>query len=360
MKTNKIFFIKIAEHLQNISSIVGQSIYAYKHPGPVNIAYLSKTIVDKVITTTMVSQINKMYSINSGLKDIIINYAKECNEKTTKIKYYSTIGILYEMSNGDIIIDLGNESLSRCSNENISPKVIAHYLKKFNNSIYIYKIPSNGDTYDNDILIEEDILYEPKTNKLIKKISKKMEKYRSSNVGCRSTLFYGEPGSGKSTLIKSICSSLDLRSLRIPANIIKSIPSKIFEKITKNTSIDTIIIEDIDKIIFTIEMLEFIDSIKNNLDFILFSANNKDNINKAFMRMGRIDEIIEINGTDFETAMDILEDENLANQMKNLPVVCMLELSKRIKALGKEVGVKEFMKENDRIKKFISANNDNE
>lgn len=355
MKIDKIKFLRVAGKVLSVGSFAGRAVYAYKYKDPIHIAQLSTEVISLLTSKTLNQEIESMKFVDYSFTELVKDYALN-SKHSEEITCFGIKSTLHQFDNF-VIIDMKRDwGGMKTDCENLYELMFDHYIEKYNGQVYLTnsatKKTSGGGLGAGKIYLDKDSLYKVKSNKLINETVKRLKLYKDKKVN-RSILFYGEPGSGKSTLIKSICSHLNINSFRIPANMINIVPGKIYRYISKNKNINALIIEDIDKVSLSVSMLETIDSIRDDLEFIFFSANNKENINKAFARMERIDEIIEINGTDIETGIEILGDEELAKKMEKYPVVCLVELAKRIKVLGKEEGYNDFMKDSERLKTFL-------
>jgi len=353
MNIKKLLFLNLLEKLIPIGTFIGKCIYAYKYKDPIQITSLSMDLVNLIgANTSRTSIIQSTNVLDSNYDMLIREYAENNCKKHMRFKANGINSKVY-IFDEYFIIDMGTEWLMRADNDNLVYRdTLNHIIDKHGGNLQITTFKDANHGYGK-LNIEKDDLYESKVTKRTLEIVEKLNKYYSARVP-RSILFYGAPGSGKSTLIKSICSEMNLNTFRVSAQHMSTIKTKFYKLISDHAGVNALIIEDIDKITFSVNMLEIIDAIKNNLDFIFFSANDKGNINEAFMRMERVDEIIEINGTDIETGTAILGNEEIATKMQNFPIVCLLELSKRMKVLGEKEGYEEFIKDSDRIQVFLN------
>lgn len=109
----------------------------------------------------------------------------------------------------------------------------------------------------------------------------------------RSILFQGKPGMGKSVLCSECARLLDLRTLIIDNKTLTQITMSSWRELLKLYQPQLIIVDDIDRVASLESKLSlFEEENTQNVDFILFTSNNVDNIPLAFRRPGRIDRII--------------------------------------------------------------------
>lgn len=123
-------------------------------------------------------------------------------------------------------------------------------------------------------------------------------------------LLYGPPGTGKTTLISHLYNEHNCKILKIDATTITNLTNDSFYFITDLLMPDFIIIDDYDrlaesniaKLLFFFEKLK---SPKHNITTII-TANDPSKLDRATLRSGRIDEVIEIGLPDEEERSDLV------------------------------------------------------
>lgn len=174
----------------------------------------------------------------------------------------------------------------------------------------------------------------------------------------RSILFYGPPGSGKSNLVKNICSQLRLRTIRI--NNISQLSTDTVSEIIRIFNPDAIILEDIDNIPSQ-DVSQMLDKIENfNKHKLLFATANKlSRLDNATMRPERFDKVERIFKLEQEITSELVcGDEEIYNIVKDWPAVSITELMKRVKVKGKVNALANMQDLVDRVRQINSTNYD--
>lgn len=193
--------------------------------------------------------------------------------------------------------------------------------------------------FDNEDDIE--LFYNEKTLKEIKNISKKIKK---SNCGL--SIFYGERGTGKTSISKYLASKIDRMSIYIPINMIEqSINNPEFRGFVKKFDKCFLIIDDCEYVYNSLfgKMNLFSSNVLQLIDGFL-----SDNLNLQILLIFNIDDIDDIdeNLLECNNLIDIINFEHL-NPLK------ATELSKNI---GNNKKYKESILLNDVIKQKSKNN----
>lgn len=146
---------------------------------------------------------------------------------------------------------------------------------------------------------------------LLTSIQEKEKKYAIDKES-RTYLLVGEPGTGKSTWAEKLCSKQQ-RLLRLTSDVCNKMSLEDLIFLFDSLDPDYVIIDDIDRITslsysvsFLLSFLETIKKSHPNISLLL-TANYPKKIDKALLRPGRIDEIIEFPVQDEEDRRTILK-----------------------------------------------------
>lgn len=152
----------------------------------------------------------------------------------------------------------------------------------------------------------------------------------------RSYIFYGPPGSGKSTITVDLIKKMNLRTFTIKS--IGSFNIETMKSIFDVFQFDAVIIDDMDhQTNIGAQALEALEYLKTKVKIVIATANILDGLNPALIRPGRIDEIIHVSNLSEEVVRKILgSHQDIFDQVKKLPVAYINEILYRIRLNGKE------------------------
>jgi len=151
----------------------------------------------------------------------------------------------------------------------------------------------------------------------------------------RSILLFGEPGTGKSFMIRHIASQAGGRSLRVRARDMSD--SNMLGEIIDLLRPDAILIDDLDRALNPSEILEEFDEMKVREGLILATANELEWMDAATVR--RFNTLEEIKSLDEEILDKLLQniDEEARKELEKLPITYIDEYSKICKVMGRDV-----------------------
>lgn len=152
----------------------------------------------------------------------------------------------------------------------------------------------------------------------------------------RSMLFIGSPGTGKSTLVKTIVSKLNLRSLRIRIDELENFDTDTMNDVVETFHPDVIIIDDFDRMVMQSRMLQVMEQLKKTVKLVLLTVNNKNHLEDAILRPGRIDEFVYVENLSEQAVKTILgkEHEHVFEHVKLWPVAFINEYINRCKFMS--------------------------
>lgn len=167
-------------------------------------------------------------------------------------------------------------------------------------------------------------------------IVKYIEDYQEKGYS-RSILFYGPPGSGKSNLIKGICSGLGQRTITF--GNLQDIGVNLVSELIALTDPNCVILEDLDhmKTDDLNYLLKNLEEFNKKKVVLLATANKIDSLDLAVIRPERFDLTMSVASLDEEVLLNILkENSDLLEMVRYWPVVFINEALKRIEVQGKE------------------------
>jgi len=198
---------------------------------------------------------------------------------------------------------------------------------------------NEGDSLFIDAEIPKQIL----SSKTSEEILDRSKKFIDKNIN-RSIVLLGEPGTGKSTMMRYIAESIGGFSLRIAAADLKSLsPSKILGAV-RLLAPKCLLIDDFDRIQGHDTLLSELEELNETVKLFMVSVNDIENIPQAVLRPGRFDELHTIKGIDREIVDRLIGDgvaEDIKRALVTMPIAYVVEFSKRRDVLGPEGAVDE-------------------
>ncbi len=190
----------------------------------------------------------------------------------------------------------------------------------------------------------------------------------------RSLFLLGEPGVGKSSMLRYIAQRKGGFRLRFRLGRLQDVPPAALSKIVIMLRPDVLIIDDLDRYVMGHEgyydnkdreenatpeasaMLEPLEVFNRYVPLVMVSANFSKTITAALLRPGRFDEILTVDELDPELYRKMLPDapEKIVSQLARTktPVAYVVELKKRVEVLGHEgaaTEMRELLERTDRI-----------
>ena len=305
-------------------------------------------ICDFINESSILSSYNdlvKIDSVTTSLVELMIDHFDKTFIKTAQnYNYYEA-----KMGNSIILIAVNSyysetQSVYCNKNEvlNVKKEISKLFWKTYSNNIIMGYTKEQRKYEDGETLfVKPDTLdfdensCSDEFNEIFSYINKFFIKDKH-----RAIVFYGNPGVGKSTIIKQIAAKLKTRTIRISlSSFIDFDINSIFD-LMNSLNPDCLIIDDFDRVEMSANMLPIFENLHKQIKLIMISVNklNYFDKNKGLIRPERFDKLVKINNLNDEIIEKILGEKNdiLIAKVKMWPAAFIKELKENIDILGKE------------------------
>lgn len=189
------------------------------------------------------------------------------------------------------------------------------------------------------IVFEIDDAFNPLPSKMATEHSAYLRRCLDAGVR-RSILLFGPPGTGKSTMARTLVKNLGLKSVRIRVEDIEQLNQTHLSETINMFEPDAIILDDFDRARAQASLLETLEFFRRHVKLVIASANNKHDLDEAILRPGRFDELILVNEMDEAIVKNILgEYVDGFEDVKSWPVAFIEEYVKRRMFLDKSQAI---------------------
>jgi len=216
-----------------------------------------------------------------------------------------------------------------------------------------------GHSGFDQLRVATDDLVAPASSEFATEYAPYLKKCMEQNVN-RTILFYGPPGSGKSTISRTLCDILKLRSLRVRVEDVGDLGSESLGEMIKIFDPDVVIFDDLDRAISQVALLETLENLHKRVRFVFATVNHINHLQPALLRPGRFDELIEVAKLDATAVHGMLgEFDDAFEVVKNWPVAFVNEYIIRRKLLGPEKALATLDDLQKRIERLIGKESEN-
>lgn len=122
----------------------------------------------------------------------------------------------------------------------------------------------------------------------------------------RSVMFFGPPGTGKSTLARTIVELMGMRSFRIRIGDLDNLNNSTLFEAVNVFEPDAVILDDFDRAHGQASLLETLEHFKQKVKLVVVTVNDRRKLDEALMRPERIDELYLIDKMDEEVVKHVL------------------------------------------------------
>lgn len=199
-----------------------------------------------------------------------------------------------------------------------------------------------------------NILPSSQAHSILERVKKFHDKKKN-----RSIILDGNPGTGKSTIMKYVAENIGGLVLTISVSEFVHLSSDDIMYSINSLKPTTILVDDFDRMYDSDEFLSELELINQEIKLFMVSVNDPDRLPKAAIRPGRFDEIVKITTIDKDVILNLIPwaSELVIKRVENWPVAFIDELSKRASVLGNSLDTleNEFKELEERISKNVDV-----
>lgn len=176
-------------------------------------------------------------------------------------------------------------------------------------------------------------------NASAQEIAEELQIWKQHNEGY-SILFHGPPGTGKSTMARTIAKLLGFAVNVENLNTMNLKCARVCFML-KNIKNSVCILDDLDRCIMPVkDLLWLLEELKANQIIVLATVNNLAKMDQAITRPGRFDKVVQINKMEPTIILQMLENDSEAFELlKDQTVASISEFIRRKRVLGREQAI---------------------
>lgn len=269
----------------------------------------------------------------------------------------SKIGWIKSQKNGQVYRIYAETKYIDAAREKIRDLLIEKYG---GNPIVLRRQAMSARNVEKDrVVLEIDDAIKPLPSELAVKMTAYIKRANEQGIN-RSMMFYGLPGSGKSTIARQIIKELNYQSFRIKVEDLGSIDVKSIIEALEIFQPDAIIFDDFDRVSRQEQLLELIEYLHKKVKLIVATINDRDALDEALMRPGRFDELVLVDTLDDAVIKNILGDDNIKyfDDVKKWPIVFIQELILRTKFMSNDDAYNSIIELSSRVNRIIESDED--
>ncbi len=178
------------------------------------------------------------------------------------------------------------------------------------------------------VVFEIDDAFHPLPSARATVLSNDMKRRLDADVSC-SMLLHGPPGTGKSTMARTLVENLKLRSFRIRVEDVQGLEnSTLFEAISIFEP-DAVILDDFDRASHQAALLETLEYFQRHVKLVVATVNDRNQLDEALLRPGRFDVHVLVDKMDEPVIRHMLGDYvDGYEEVKDWPIVFIQEYVK--------------------------------
>jgi len=175
---------------------------------------------------------------------------------------------------------------------------------------------------------------------------------RCFNAGVhRSVMLYGSPGTGKSTMARTLVDILKLRSFRIRVEDIRSLDNKTLFEAINIFEPDAVILDDFDRTHQQAMLLETLEFFQRHVKLVVATVNEMNSLDDALLRPGRFDELMLVERMDEGVVKKTLgQYVDGFDLVKNWPIAFIQEYCKRRRFMDLDEAANAMIELSSRVK----------
>lgn len=169
----------------------------------------------------------------------------------------------------------------------------------------------------------------------------------------RSVMLHGPPGTGKSTLARTLVNNLGLRSFRIRVEDVSDLENSVLAEAINIFQPDAIILDDFDRAHSQAQLLETLETFRRSVKLVIATVNDKDRLDEALLRPGRFDEMVFVDRMDDAVIHKMLDQfDDGFDDVKDWPISFIEEYCQRRRFMDSTEASASMIELGNRVKRL--------